>query len=205
MYTKRLTILLFALMPTLYAQAQWKSVHATETRTETITTPDGQVHTNTTTSDYYRSTNGSVLKVTTLTAPDGSTQGKTAELYDADTPAQYNLDYRTNTAYLIVRMQLPRPLVTNRSALYPNLQHGKYLGFNCILVPVMLGGKRIGTYWIDDKDDLVLKKDITLPGSHTVTTLSNVIMGQKYNPSMFQVPHSFAIDTSRSKSIPATE
>ena len=205
MHTKRLTILLVVLMPALYAQAQWTSVHATETRMETITTPDGQVHTNATISEYFRSNDGSVLTVTTLRGPDGSLQGKTARLYDAEEPALYTLNYQTKTALLIVRMQAPRPLVTNRSTLYPNLQHSKYLGINCVRVPVMLDGRRIGTYWVDDKDDLTLKKDITLPGSHTVTTLSNITMGQKYNPSMFQVPRGFAIDASRSKSIPATE
>lgn len=204
MHAKRSTILpLVFLFSALYARAQWRSVRATMTTTETITMRDGHVRTDTTTSEYYRSTSGSELTVTILRAPGDQMVRKLAELYDAEEPAQYSLDYSTKTAYLIVRMPIPKPLITDRGAEHPELQHGTYLGFYCVLVPVMLDGKRIGTYWVDDKDDLILKKDITLPGSHTVTTLSDITLDGKYDPSLFRIPSGFTIDTSRTKAAPA--
>lgn len=194
--------LLVLLFPALYAHAQWRGVHATMTTTETITGRNGQVRTDTTTSEYYRSTSGSELTITVMRTPDGQAVRKFAELYDAEEPAQYDLNYNTKTAYLMVRMRVPRPLITDRSAQHPELQHAKYQGFDCVLVPVMLSDRRIGTYWVDDKDDLIVKKDITLPGSHTVTALSNIDLGWKNDPNLFRIPAGFAIDTTRTKATP---
>ena len=205
MHIKRLAILSLALTTALCAHAQWRSVHAAKTTVKTITKPDGQVSTTTTTSDYYRSTSGSELTLTTMSTPSGMFVKKYAELYDADSPAQYDIDYQTKTAYLIVRMQAPRPFMTDRTATYPGLKHSAYQGLDCVLIPVMMNGKRIGTYWVDDKDDLIVKKDVALTYQHTVMTLSNITFGAKYNPSLFHVPAGFTVDTSRSKSVPATE
>lgn len=193
-----------SLLFTMCAHAQWTTVHATETRTETITTPAGQTQTNVTTSEYFRSSNGSVLTVSTVRAPNGMFLQKVGQLYDAEAPAQYNLDYKTKTAELIVRMDQPRPFIANRSQSNPGLQHAKYEGLDCVLVPVMLNGRRIGTYWIDDKDDLVVKKDVTLPGSHVITKFSNITIGEKYSQSMFRVPSGFVIDASEVKATPTS-
>lgn len=201
MNTKRLSFLLLLLLPALCAQAQWRTVHATQTTTETITKSDGSVLTNRTTSEYTRSASGSELTMTIMRTPDGLVTRRIAKLYDAEAPAQYSLDYAAKTAYLIVRMPAPKPIETNRIAKYPGLQQGTYAGIDCVLVPAMLEGKRIGTVWVDDKDALELKSEITFPGSHTVTELSNITMDYKYDPTIFRIPTGFTVDTSKSMAL----
>jgi hypothetical protein len=204
MDVRRLISVLAGLLFAVSAQAQWTTVHATETRTEKIAAPGGQVQTNTMTYEYFRSNDGSVLMVTDVRAPNGMFLEKSGQLYNAETPAEYNLNYKTRTADLIVRMEQPRPFVTGRSESNPNLQHAKYEGLDCVLVPVMLNGKRIGTYWVDDKDDLVVEKDIELPGSHTITKLSNITFGAKYPASMFRVPSGFVINAAGARAVPSS-
>lgn len=104
----------------------------------------------------------------------------------------------------MARISSPRSYQPNRSAGYPNLQHVKYQGIDCVLIPVMLEGKqRIGTVWLDDKDDLELRREVTLPGSHTVTELTNIVFDPNDNASQFRVPAGFTIDASRMKTISA--
>lgn len=200
---RRLIVLVSVLFTAYCAHAQWKSVHANLTKITSITPVGGLTQTNTTTSEYFRSTSGSELTVTVTRTPDGSFVRKFATLYDADEPAQYSVDYGTKTAYLMARMSTSKPFITGRSERHPELKHANYEGIDCVLVPVMSEGKRIGTYWVDDKDDLVVKKDITLPGSHTVTELSDISIGSKVDPRMFRIPADFAIDTARDKALPS--
>lgn len=79
--TSRMCVLSLFLLPALAVQAQWRSVHATRTTTETISRPGGD-RTTTTVSDYFRSKAGSELTITSLQSPDGLTARKTATLYD---------------------------------------------------------------------------------------------------------------------------
>lgn len=193
MHTVRLAILLL-ILPTL-AQAQWRSVHAVETTTETVT-KDGTVRSITTRGEYFRSTSGSELTIEVVRKPDGTLE-KTADLYDAEAPAQYRLNYQAKTASLVARMSAPRPMMTDRSERHPNLQHASWQGLDCVLVPAMLDGKtRMGAVWVDDQDDLIVRKDIQFPGNHMVMELSDITMDYQYDPSLFRVPADFRIDTS---------
>lgn len=200
MNRKRLSVLSIFLVPALSMHAQWRSVHAVETTTETIT-KDGNVRTNRTTSEYFRSASGSELTITILKSPDGLTVNKTAKLYDAEGPTEYSLDYGAKTAYVIAHMPAPKPLETNRGERYPELQRGTYEGIDCILVPAMLEGKqRMGTVWVDDKDDLELKTDITFPGGpHRITELSDITFDYKADPGIFRIPADFRVDSSGSR------
>lgn len=191
------------LVPGISAKAQWKAVHGNLTTTETITKADGIVRTTTTSGEYFRSSSGSELTVISTMSADGIVASKHAELYDADSPALYTLDYGKKVAYLVARMPARKPFETNRGARYPSLQHGTIGGFDCLLVPIMLEGQRIGTVWIDDKDDLEIQREITLPGSHKVTRLSDVTLGNQADAGMFRVPPNFTVDTSNSRTVPA--
>lgn len=202
MKSTRLSILPVFLLTAFCAQAQWRSVHAVKTTTVKTTSEDGTVHTSTTTSQYYRSTSGSELTVTVTSTPDGMLAKKIATLYDANEPAQYSLDYGTKTAYLIAHFPAAKPFRTNRRERHPELQQAAFDGVDCDLLPIMLDGKRIGTVWIDDKDDLELKREIELPGAVTTTELSDITFDPKNAPGTFSIPAGFRIDTSRMRAIP---
>jgi hypothetical protein len=203
--TKHLSVLLSLVLPIVPAQAQWRSVHATKTKTETITRADGSTQTTVTTSEYFRSTSGAELTVTSMKTPDGLIVKKAATLYDSEAPAQYSLDYATKTAYLVVRLPAAKPFRGNRAGRHPELEHGTYQGIDSILLPVSIEGKRVGTIWIDDKDDLELKRDITFPASHEVTELSHISMDYPCDRTLFQIPAGFAVDTSGSKVLPLSK
>lgn len=173
-----------------------------KTTTVVITANDGSVHTNKTTSEYFRSTSGSELTVTVAGTPDGMLMKKIATLYDADEPAQYSLNYGTKTAYLIARLPMAKPLRTNRGERHPELKHATYDGLVCVLLPITSNGKRIGTAWVDDRDDLEVKSELRTPGAVTTTELSNITFDSKFNPGMLQIPSGFRIDTSRTRTFP---
>lgn len=202
--TGRLSVLSMLVLTALCAQAQWRSVHAIKTTTVQKILANGSTSPlSTTASEYFRSVNGSELTVTLARTPDGTLTKKLGTLYDSDVPAQYSLDYAIKTAYLIVRMPSAIPFRPNRGERVPELQHATYDGLDCVLLPIMLSGKRVGTSWIEDKDDLELKSVLKLPGYITTISLSNVTFDPKLNPEMFQVPSGFAIDTSKLKTIPS--
>ncbi len=196
---KKSVVLLFMGMSSVALYGQWPPVHAYKTVSDIVTKEDGKVFKSLSISDYYRSQSGSELTVTAPTSANEVITAKTGELYDSDSRSVYGLDYSKRTAERLHTLPSAKQFSTHTSIEEKNvLGHETIAGIECVMLPMTMYGRQMGTVWLDAKDDLIVKMVSTIQfvgdkaKTYRVVELSNVDLNYKPDPLLFHIPSNFS-------------
>ncbi len=185
-----------------YALGQFIPVTANIRETTTTIAGGKVVLTETREGDYFRSSDGSVLRRWTKVNGDGS-QGGVGDLFDNKNLAFYRLNYNSRQASE-GRFKPQEPMRPDAYSSSPLKSLGESFveGIPCTLVPVLLDGPgiarhRVGQSCVSSKYGLRLREEESIAASdgtrHTVFEMYNIRLNQEPDSRLFDVQGNFAV------------
>jgi hypothetical protein len=197
MLTRSLFLTLTVIVSASTVSAQWIPVHATQSKTVTVLDSQGKSSTVIKEGTYDRSSLGEELTKLTVLA-NGATETKLNSI-----KGEYILDYSKKTAHQTIARTSPpsNPEIRTAGAIGKQTIDGKEF----YTFPVRMEDSKgkpqvIGTICVDENDNLIVKKNITIPGgygisTHIVMVRTGIETTQEPDASLFNIPDDFKITT----------
>lgn len=184
------------------ADAQYVPVVASVRQTTEITLGDKTIKTEVKEGNYYRSSDGSYIYQ--WTHLNGAKSNLRSSLWDNKTATSYTLDYANHRAMFGSRGTPLTPDLSsaNRAAIEARPEE-VVNGISCRVEPARFGppGKQNGggRGWYSLENDLLVKNDITYPGSdgktmvHDTYELYDIHLGQEPDANLFDLRKNFQV------------